>query len=95
MNSPSLSSTVKISKNILFRELDGEAVLLNSETGVYFGLDASGTAAWQLMQQQKNLHCVLNALLEEYEVDAKTCREDLLKLASTLQKNGLVEITEG
>ena len=94
MNSVSLSSSVKISKNILFREMQGEAVLLNTETGLYFGLDPSGTAAWQMMQKQKELRGVLDGLLQEYEVDAETCREDLLKFASTLQKNGLVEIDE-
>ena len=94
MNAVSLSSSVKISKNILFREMQGEAVLLNTETGLYFGLDPSGTAAWQMMQKQKQLRGVLNGLLQEYEVDPETCREDLLKFASTLQKNGLLEIDE-
>lgn len=90
----SLSSSFKISKNILFREMQGEAVLLNADSGIYFGLDSAGTVTWNLMQKQKNFQGVLNGLLQEYEVDAETCREDLLKFASNLQKNGLVEIEE-
>ncbi len=94
MNDISMSSTVKLSDKILFREMQGEAVLLNIETGIYFGLDASGTATWNLMQKQKNIGKILNLLLLEYEIDPKTCREDLLKFISNLEKNGLIEVHE-
>ena len=94
MNLASLSSKIKIIPNILFRELEGEAVLLNSETGIYFGLDPAGTDIWHRMQKEKNLGEVLKSLLEDYEADPKTCREDLLRFTSHLQKNGLIEVHE-
>jgi len=34
----SLEDTVRISDEVVFRELEGEAVLLNLATGIYFGL---------------------------------------------------------
>lgn len=94
MNSISLSSTVKLSDKILFREMQGEAVLLNIESGIYFGLDASGTATWAIMQKQKNIGKILDLLQQEYEIDPKTCQEDFLKFISNLQKNGLIEVHE-
>ena len=94
MNDVHLSSKLKIAKDILVRELEGEAVLLNIQTGVYFGLDKTATATWQLMQKQKDLQGVLDSLLKDYEIDKKTCQDDLLKFASNLQKNAIVEIYE-
>ena len=94
MNNLSLSSRVKLSENILFREMQGEAVLLNIETGIYFGLDSTGTATWNVMQKQKNVGKIIDSLLQEYEIDPETCREDLLKFLNNLQKNGLLEVHE-
>ena len=92
MKIQALSSRVKVSSHILFREMQGEAVLLNFETGVYFGLDSTGTRIWHLFEKKNRLEAVLDSLLHEYKVDAKNCREDLLNFTSSLAKNGLIEI---
>jgi len=36
---PSLDSRIQINDDVLWQELQGEAVLLNLKTGVYFGLN--------------------------------------------------------
>lgn len=87
-----LASEVSIQKNILFREMEGEAVLLNAETGIYFGLDSTGTAIWHAMQKKRRLKEVLESVLEEYDVDAEHCSQDILKFAGALQKNGLLKV---
>ena len=38
-----LQDSVQISEDAVFRELDGEAVILNLDTGIYFGLNRTGT----------------------------------------------------
>lgn len=40
---PSLTSRVRIRDDVLSRDLQGEAVILNLNTGLYFGLDPVGT----------------------------------------------------
>ena len=39
----SLDSTITVGKNAVFRDLDGEAVILDLESGTYFGLNDVGT----------------------------------------------------
>jgi len=34
-----LNDSIVVSEDVLFRELDDEAVLLNLKTGIYFGLN--------------------------------------------------------
>jgi hypothetical protein len=94
MSSPGLTSEIQFSKDVLFRELEGEAVLLNIKTGVYFGLDKTGTAIWRLLEKNPHPASVIKTMVEEYDVSAADCREDLLKFISSLKKNGLLQVHE-
>jgi len=84
-----LDSTVSPSDGTVFRELDGESVLLNLETGMYYGLDVVGTRAWQLAAQAGCLRAVRDALADEYDAEPAVIERDLLALAEALIGNGL------
>lgn len=84
-----LDSTVAASEDAVFRELDGEAVLLNLETGMYYGLDAVGTRAWQLAAADGRLRAVRDGLVGEFDADPPTIERDLLTLAEALVAKGL------
>jgi hypothetical protein len=88
----SLASRVKINQEVLFQELQGEAVLLNLKSGVYLGLDSVGTRIWNLLQQRPLLQDVRDAILQEYDVSAEQCERDLLRLVSKMEQQGLAEI---
>jgi hypothetical protein len=89
----SLASQVTIPEGIVFRDLQGEAVILNLDTGVYFGLDPVGTRTWHLLRQHGTLQKVLEALLDEYDVTEARCREDLLDLVARMEEQGLVRVS--
>lgn len=84
-----LDSTVSPSDDAVFRELEGESVLLNLETGMYYGLDAVGTRAWQLASSAGSLRAVRDALVEEYDAEPAVIERDLLALAESLVGKGL------
>jgi len=88
----SLASRVKINEEVLFQELQGEAVLLNLKSGVYLGLDSVGTRIWNLLQQRPLLQDVRDAILQEYDVSAEQCERDLLRLVGKMEQQGLAEI---
>jgi Coenzyme PQQ synthesis protein D (PqqD) len=92
MNKQSLSLQVKPSEDVVWRDLQGESVLLDLKSGVYFGLDTVGTRIWTLLQAQSDLQAVLEELLREYEVTEETCASDLLNLVSLLAEKGLVQM---
>jgi hypothetical protein len=94
MRSVSLDNTFIRSKNTMFRELDGEAVILDLDSGTYFGLNAVGTRIWQLIEQHGRLKAVLGALCQEYDAAPDQLERDLLELVARLAKAGLVEATE-
>jgi hypothetical protein len=87
----SLNSLIKLNDDVLFQELQGEAVLLDLKTGVYFGLDKIGTRMWQLMGVRP-LSGVAEAMAAEFEVSQERCEEDLLVLVARLEEQGLLSV---
>jgi hypothetical protein len=65
-------------------------VLLDLESGVYFGLDEVGTRVWTLLLERGTPAAVCDALREEFEVDPGVLAGDVLRLVGELQQNGLV-----
>ena len=90
-NKLTLQDTVRISDGVVFRELEGEAVLLNLETGVYFGLNGVGTRIWMLLGDNGALGSVFTAIQQEFDVAPERLEKDLLGLVQQLREKGLVE----
>lgn len=96
MTAPKIDLTTRLTipARVLFRELAGEAVLLQTESGLYFGLDEIGTRIWSLLQQHGEVGRVYEEMLAEYAVSPERLREDLLQLIATLITRGLLEIQD-
>lgn len=92
--SAELKSKAIISKDVLFREVEGEAVLLNTQTGIYFGLEPIGVDIWKQLAAKKTFGAIVKKLIEDYEVDEKTCRDDLFRFTNHLEKNELIKVHE-
>jgi hypothetical protein len=92
--SNSLPKRVIISPEVLFRELDGEAVLLDLNTERYYGLDDVGTRIWQLLSEQGDVAAARDLMLAEYQVDSETLSQDMADLLGRLAEAGLVTLEE-
>ena len=80
-----------ISEEALSQEVNGETVILDLNSESYFGLDSVGTRIWALLKEDKSVGQVLDALLEEYEVDRGTLEADLEELLDNLLAAGLIQ----
>jgi hypothetical protein len=87
-----LTKRVVVPPHVLIRHLDGESVLLNLQTGCYFGLDATGTRMWELATSQPSTQLAYEKLLEEFEVEPEALRKHLTELLSGLVENGLLQV---
>jgi Coenzyme PQQ synthesis protein D (PqqD) len=90
---PTLASRVRVNDDVLFQELQGEAVVLNLKSGVYFGLDPVGTRIWQLFAAHELLSEIAHAIVAEYDVTEDRSAADLLALVTDLERNGLVTVS--
>ncbi len=85
------AARVRISEDVVFRELEGEMVLLNLRTGVYFGLDPVGAAIWRLLEARRPVGEIVEALVREYDATPAQVEEDVRRLVAALGENALVE----
>jgi hypothetical protein len=93
--SPSFDHSVSVPDNVMFRELEGEAVILDLDAEAYFGLDEVGTRMWQRVTEEPSIEVAFEALAREYDVDPDTLRADLEELLETLIDRGLLEVDDG
>jgi len=92
MPSIPFSARAKMSEGILFRELDGESVILSLDSETYFGLDEVGTRTWELLRAGPTIQAAYETLCAEYDVDSAQLRRDLEELLDQLVGHKLIEI---
>lgn len=80
-----------IPPHVMARAVGDETVILNLESGTYFGLDPIGARIWQLLSERLSFAEIHETLLREYEVSGEALERDLRGLIATLQTNGLIE----
>ncbi len=85
------AETITAAPNVKFRDLGGESVLLELESGRYFGLDEVATRMWTLLVEHGTQAPVLDTLEQEYDVDAARLRADLASFLSRLEEHSLIE----
>ena len=93
--SPPVTERLEVPSNVLFRELEGECVILNLDTESYFGLDDVGTRMWLALTQAESISAALDLLQEEFDAEPEQLRRDLEKLLIDLLDQGLLERSGG
>ena len=83
-----------VPERVVFQDVGGEMVLLNIESGEYYGLNEVGSKTWVLSQEGHSLNEILRRLLSEYNVSAERLRSDMVQFLRQLQLNGIVDIDE-
>lgn len=90
-----LETRVTVPPGVMFRDLDGEAVVLELDSGRYYGLNETGTRMWLLLQEHGAVEPALHALLAEYDVAEERLRRELSSFVETLSSQRLLEVHEG
>ena len=83
---------VKRNNEVFANEIDGEAVMMNIQTGKYYGLDEIGSRIWELMEQKIQVKAIIEQLQKEYDVSEQQCKSDVLNLLNELKTNQLIEV---
>ena len=80
----------QLSPDVLYRDLDGQAVILDLASGLYFGLNDVGTRIWTLMSEGRNVDDIAQILSREYEADRATIEQDIRDLTDALRARNLI-----
>ncbi len=81
----------QVTPEVLSSKIDEEAILMSIEADSYFGLDPVGSRIWELLSEQAaSADELVFMLMEEYEVDDKTCREDVQQFIDDMSAKKLI-----
>lgn len=81
--------------NIVSRQIGGEMILVPIRQNVgdmehIYTLNETARRIWELLDGQRSLQEIHSQLVEEFEIDERQAREDLLELVQGLQEQGAV-----
>ncbi len=85
---------IKISENVVWRDLEGEIVILNLTSGVYFSVDGVGTRIWMLMSERVATEEIVRKLISEFDVEETQLRNDMESLFREFASQGLIAISK-
>lgn len=78
--------------HVTTNQIEGELVALNLETSFYYGVDGIGTQIWRLLiDENMTITQAVSKLLEEYDVNAETCRGEVRAFVEQLLNARLLE----
>ncbi len=79
-----------VNPSVVRADLEGQAILLNVETGTYFGLDEVGDAIWKGVEQGASEVEISGLLAQEYNIDPVQLRSDVTDFLGQLQAHELI-----
>jgi len=85
------SAPVTVSDSVVDAVLGDEVILLNVESGLYFGLDPVGTRIWELLVEGTSEQEIVGRVLDEYDVEPERARTDVEAFIQTLASRGLTQ----
>ena len=81
-----------LESDVVWRELDGEVVILNLATGNYYGLEGEANEMWRLLIAHGSTEEVAAIMSREYDVDAARLVRDLDALVHDLASRSIVAL---
>ena len=85
-----LDTKLSIPTQVMSRLVGDETVLLDLESGMYFGLDGVGKRIWESVAEGNDLGQVVAVIVAEFEVNEEQAQADVIEFASDLVTRGLL-----
>jgi hypothetical protein len=83
---------VEISDGVTWRDLGGDVVILNVDTGVYFGLDGSGAQIWRELAKHGSVEKTIESLQQQFDAESDELRRDVDDLVNQFVQKRLVRL---
>lgn len=87
-------SVVARTDSLAVTELDGEAVVLDIESGQYFGLNGVGARVFTMTEEPIAVATVIEHIASNYGVSSEQVQTDVLRFLERMQEHGLIELSK-
>ena len=90
---------MKIQKEFVLREIAGDYVIIpTGKTALTFNglitVNEVGSELWKMLQSDVTFEALTKGILEIYDVDEETAKEDIREFLDTLEKGGVLDAEE-
>ncbi|WP_287128837.1 PqqD family protein [Candidatus Cyanaurora vandensis] len=85
-----------IARDILYRQVEQEAVLLHITSGMYYSLNETGVLFWEALRDQPPTQAglqIVERIAQDYEVDSAQVEQDLMLFLKDLAEYGIITWT--
>lgn len=70
--------------------IDGEAILIDLVTGVYYSMDGVGGRIWRLVERGVASSAIVDAIVAAYDVERDIAARDVSAVLGELTRDGLI-----
>ena len=90
-----ISDDTLITRNtgLLATAVQDETVMMDIESGRYYGLDDIGSAIWQRLEAPCRFGTLIDGLVAEYDADRAVIAGDVRKLLSIMAEHKVVTLS--
>jgi len=77
---------------VIHETVEGETLIINTETGVYYSTSGSGAVLWQLLNRGLDVGAMVEQFLQQYSgtPEAEEIREEIARFVGELQQEDLL-----
>lgn len=80
-----MTTSIRRADSVLVREIDGEVVILDTQSGRIHQLNRTASFIWRMCDEATTPQDIAAALAREFDVDEATALEDVQKTLSLLR----------
>ncbi len=82
------------SKDLSMAELEGESIVLDVQSGQYYGLNEVGSCIFQFLDTPKRVSEIIDYLGDQYDVERETLKKDVEKFIAALSERKMILIRQ-
>lgn len=91
MSNITLQTVVSRRKDgLLVSELGKEVVMMDIENGNYIGLNETGKAIWDMIEEPVKVEDLIQNLLQQYDINKEQCSADTLEYLNKMQEQKIL-----
>lgn len=79
---------------VFAKVIDGEAVIMNIRSGIYYSMDQVGALVWTNVEEGASLEDIVAAIVGTYAVSAERARADVERLVQELLSEQIVRVAD-
>lgn len=89
-----MSVYVRRGDRLAARKVGGEVVILSADDSSLFVLNEVGTVIWEAADGRTSMQAIVDAVCEQYDVDAGTALRDVEEFVDKLAAAGVVSTSD-